>query len=59
VAGKRDRGVKAEDYVRTSITEPQDFVVKGYPNNVMPKDYREQLSPEQLSALVEYLLRPQ
>jgi cytochrome c oxidase subunit 2 len=58
VAGRRKKGTKAEDYVRESITEPQAFVVKGF-SNVMPKDYREQLSPEQLDALVEYLLKPQ
>jgi cytochrome c oxidase subunit II len=57
-AAERRKGTSAEDYVRQSITEPQAFVVKGFPN-VMPKDYREQLSPEQLDALVEYLLKPQ
>ena len=59
VAAKRQPGQKPEEYVRNSITEPDAFVVKGYPNNVMPKDFKEQLSPEQLDALVKYLLKPQ
>jgi cytochrome c oxidase subunit 2 len=46
--------VADEEYLRNSILLPGAQVVKGYPN-VMPKDYRERLSAEQLQTLVDYL----
>lgn len=50
-----DSVVAADDeYLRNSILLPGAQVVKGYPN-VMPRDYRERLSAEQLEMLVDYL----
>jgi len=51
------RGRSPEDYVRQSILEPDSFVVPGFPRGTMPGDYRERLSPEELGALVRYLLQ--
>ena len=31
-------------------------MVEGFPGNLMPTDYGDQLSPEEIDALVEYLL---
>jgi cytochrome c oxidase subunit 2 len=56
VAAKRKPGTSAEDYVRESIENPQAFVVKGFPENVMPKDFKKQLSAAEIDALVKYLL---
>jgi len=55
VAGERKPGTSAEDYVRESLTDPNAFVVEGF-QGVMPS-FAEQLSDEQLDALVEYLLQ--
>ena len=46
-------------YIRQSIVDPNADVIKGYPRNVMPQDFRDKLSPKQLNDLVEYLLEAQ
>jgi cytochrome c oxidase subunit II len=46
-------------YIEESIVDPNADVVQGFPRGVMPGNFREQLSPEQLDALVEYLLEAQ
>jgi cytochrome c oxidase subunit II len=55
-AGKRKPGTSAKEYVRESILDPTAFTVKGFPRGVMPGSFREQLSNEQIDALVGYLL---
>jgi mono/diheme cytochrome c family protein len=52
-----DAALKGQDvqFIRTSIIDPNDDVEKGYPPNVMPQTYENQLSPEELDALVTYL----
>ncbi|MDQ7029007.1 MAG: c-type cytochrome [Ardenticatenia bacterium] len=45
-----------EEYIRESIVDPSAFVVAGYPD-VMPKGFGDQLSEEQLNALVQFLLK--
>ncbi len=45
-----------EEYVKTSITEPDAFLVPDFNAGIMPADYAEQLSPEELDTLVKYLL---
>jgi cytochrome c oxidase subunit 2 len=54
--GKR-RGESAKQYVRESIVDPRAFTVPGYPKNVMPTTFGDDLSKQQLDALVDYLLR--
>ena len=46
---------KDEEFIRTSIIDPNDFIEKGYPPDVMPQTYESQLTPEELDALVSYL----
>jgi cytochrome c oxidase subunit 2 len=46
--------VADEDYLRSSIVDPGVQIVQGFPD-VMPKNYQEQLSPEQIQAIVEYI----
>ena len=46
---------QSEDFVRTSIIDPNDDIEKGFPPDVMPQNYEEVLSPEELDALVKYV----
>jgi mono/diheme cytochrome c family protein len=54
VGGKRVPGTSAEDYLRQSITDPGAYLVPGYPDS-MPRSLAQDLSPEDLAALVAYL----
>ncbi len=55
-APQREPGTEVAAYVEQSIVDPRAFVVEGFPDNVMPTDYGDQLSPEEIDALVQYLL---
>jgi glucose/arabinose dehydrogenase/cytochrome c553 len=56
IAGTRVNGLSAEDYVRHSITNPNDYIVEGYKPGLMYQEYAQKLSKEQLDALVAYVL---
>lgn len=56
VAETRVEGISAEEYIRTSILNPNTYVIEGYPENVMPQNWGELLTDEQLSDLVAFLL---
>ncbi|MCJ7533922.1 MAG: c-type cytochrome [Anaerolineales bacterium] len=56
VSEVRIPGMSAEEYIRQSVLEPSAYVVDGYPDNVMPKNYSELLAPDQLSDLVAFFL---
>jgi cytochrome c oxidase subunit 2 len=47
-------GQPEEDFVRTSITDPNAYTEKGYPKNVMPPF---DLPKDKLDALVQYLVQ--
>jgi cytochrome c oxidase subunit 2 len=55
-AGRAGKDVAA--FTRESIVEPNAYVEKGYPPNVMPHTYGSSLSSKQLDALVEFLTKP-
>ncbi len=58
-AGERIEGEPAEVYVYNSIIHPNDFIVPGdpeYPENLMPSNYAEIFSEQELYDLVAYLL---
>lgn len=55
-AADRVEGLSAEEYVRRSILAPNEHIVTGYSANFMYPDYESQLSPEQIDALVTYVL---
>jgi hypothetical protein len=38
-----------------SIVNPDAEITEGFPDNLMPEDYSEKLSPEQLADLVAFL----
>ncbi len=43
-----------EAYLLNSIVDPGAQIVRGYPN-VMPATYKDQLTPEQIQAIIEYI----
>ena len=43
-------------YVTQSIEKPDAFTVPGFPKGVMPSTFGQQLTPQQIAALVKYLL---
>lgn len=45
-----------EEYVQTSIEDPDAFVVPNFNEGIMPGGYAEQLSDEEIDTLVQYLL---
>lgn len=52
-----DQVLKGKDagFIKMSITEPDAEITSGFQGGIMPKNYAETLSPEELDALVEYL----
>ena len=53
-----DESLPGEDEatVREMIVDPNAVIAQGYPANVMPQDYEQQLTPKELEDLVKYLL---
>lgn len=47
---------QSADFVRESIVDPDAKIAAGFQPGLMPKDYESQLSPEELDALVNYLV---
>jgi len=55
-AGGRAPSEDAAPYVEESILEPDSFVAPGFQPGLMPKNFGQRLTPEQLQALVAFLL---
>ena len=55
-AGTRVPGMSAEEYLRESIVDPDAYVVEGYPAGQMLADYEERLAPDEIDAIIAYLL---
>lgn len=53
-AAQRVEGLSAEEYVHQSIVDPSAYIVTGY-EDIMPKDYGERLSDEQINGLVRFI----
>jgi mono/diheme cytochrome c family protein len=47
---------KDAQFIEQSIVDPDAVVAQGYGAGVMPQDFEQQLPPENLKALVQYLL---
>jgi len=54
VCAERVPGMSAEYYLRQSIADPGAYLVPGYPDS-MPRGLANDLSPQDLAALVAYL----
>jgi mono/diheme cytochrome c family protein len=48
---------QSPDEVATDITDPESEITSGFPAGVMPSNYGETLTPQQLQQLVRYLLQ--
>jgi cytochrome c oxidase subunit 2 len=46
-------------FIKQSIVDPNKVVTKGFQPNIMPQDFGDKISPDELDALVEYLLKAQ
>ena len=55
-AGTRIAGMGAEEYIRQSIIDTNAYIVDGFPESLMPVNFSETLTPEELEAVIEYLL---
>lgn len=55
-AGLQISGLTAEEYIHQSIVDPSAFVVSGYPDGVMPQNFAELLTEEQISDLIAFLM---
>lgn len=44
------------EYIRTSILHPSEFLVPGYPDNLMPKTYGQIYSEDEINDLIAYLM---
>jgi cytochrome c551/c552 len=58
IAASRVPGLSAEEYVHQAIVEPGAFVVPGFAAGLMPPDFGQRMTDEQVDALVEFLLAP-
>jgi mono/diheme cytochrome c family protein len=52
-----DESLQGDDatFIREAIVEPNAETAEGYPANIMPQDYGEKLTPEQLADLVAFI----
>ncbi|CAB4684086.1 MAG: cytochrome c oxidase subunit II [Actinobacteria bacterium] len=48
-------GEELNDFIRSSITDPDTFLAPGYAKGVMPSTYKSSISGAQLDSLVQYL----
>jgi mono/diheme cytochrome c family protein len=55
IAASRVPDLSAEEYLRQSVLEPNAYVVEGFQPNIMPQNFDELISPEQLDDLVAFL----
>jgi mono/diheme cytochrome c family protein len=55
-AGERVSGLSTEEYLRQSIIEPNAHLVEGFSANIMPTNWSDILTKEQLDDLVAFLL---
>ncbi len=58
IAGTRVAGEDATTYVHNSIVNPNVHVVEGYVAGIMPQNFTERMSEEEINSLVEWLLDP-
>lgn len=54
-AGTQVAGLSAEEYLRQSILEPEQYIVPGY-RDIMYPDYSRRLTEQNIQDLIAYLL---
>ena len=55
-AETRVPGLSAEEYITQSIMDPNAFVVDGFPSGLMPQNYGETLTTQDIANVVVFLL---
>lgn len=55
-SGYKGTAKSAADYLREAIVNPNVDVPEGYAPNVMPQNFKDELTPDQINDLVAYLL---
>jgi mono/diheme cytochrome c family protein len=55
-AATRIPGMSAADYIHQSIVDPSAYVVSGFSDNIMPKNFGDKFSAQEISDLVAYIL---
>ena len=55
-AATRRAGYSAPLYLYESFTRPGAYVVAGFPNGVMPPDFKQRLKPNELADVIAFLL---
>lgn len=55
-AAERIPGYTAEKYIRESIVSPNAYVVEGYTAGVMPQNYAETMTTQQLADILAFLM---
>lgn len=46
---------RSASYIETAIVDPNRDIAEGFPPNVMPQNFGDELSPDELQALVQFL----
>lgn len=54
--GSRIEGMDAPAYIHDSVLNPNAYIVEGFSADLMPLDMKDQMSPDELEAVVAYLL---
>lgn len=54
--GERIEGMDAQAYIRDSIMNPNGFTVQGFQEGLMPINLKDEISAEEIDAVVTYLL---
>jgi len=57
--GKLAKAEATANFIQTSIVDPNAKITKGFNPDIMPKDFGDRLSKQELDALVKYLLESQ
>lgn len=55
-AGSRKPGYSSELYIYESIINPGAYIVEGFQDGLMPKTFRETLTPQELADIIAFLL---
>jgi cytochrome c len=55
-AGTRKPGMSAHDYLYESITKPNAFIVPNFQAGLMPQNFAQILSPQQIEDVIAYLM---
>lgn len=58
IAAEEAPDMTPEEYVIQSITDPSAHIAEGYSGGIMPPNFAERMSPEEIQGLAEWLLDP-